>query len=64
MFAVRLIVIETGETLAKPEFALGEFFFSKSEHEKTNAEAVQDWESEGGALLIYTKKLLPKPSRG
>ncbi len=37
MFAVRLIVTETGEALAKPEFALGEFFFSKSEHEKTNA---------------------------
>jgi len=50
MFAVRLIVTETGEALAKPEFALGEFFFSKSEHEKTNAEAVQDWESEGGAF--------------
>jgi len=49
MFAARLIVTETGEALVKPGFALGEFLFSKSEHEKTNAEAVQDWESEGGA---------------
>jgi len=63
MFAARLIVTETGEALVKPEFALVELLFFKSEHEKTDAEAVQDWESEGGASLIYTKKLLPKPSR-
>jgi len=49
MFAARLIVTETGEALVKPEFALGELLFFKSEHEKTDAEAVQDWESEGGA---------------
>ena len=48
MFAARLIT-ETGEALVKPEFALGELLFFKSEHEKTDAEAVQDWESEGGA---------------
>ena len=49
MFAARLIVTETGEALVKPEFALVELLFFKSEHEKTDAEAVQDWESEGGA---------------
>jgi hypothetical protein len=49
MFAARLIVTETGETLVKPEFASGELLFFKSEHEKTDAEAVQDWESEGDA---------------
>ena len=49
MFAARLIVPETGEARVKPEFALVELLFSKSEHEKTDAEAVQDWESEGGA---------------
>jgi len=48
MFAARLIVTETGEALVKPEFALVELLFFKSEHEKTDAEAVQDWESEGG----------------
>ena len=48
MFAARLIVTETGEAVVKPEFALVELLFFKSEHEKTNAEAVQDWESEGG----------------
>ena len=49
MFAARLILTETRAAPVKPKFALGEFLFSKSEHEKTNAEAVQDWESEGGA---------------
>jgi hypothetical protein len=48
MFAARLILTETGEAPVKPGFTLGEFLFSKSEHEKTDAEAVQDWESEGG----------------
>ena len=50
MFAARLIVTETGEALVKPEFALVELLFFKSEHEKTDAEAVQDWESEGGTF--------------
>ena len=49
MFAARLIVPEAGEALVKPGFTLGELLFFKSEQEKTDAEAVQDWESEGGA---------------
>jgi len=49
MFAARLIGTETGEALVKPEFGLGELLFFKSEHEKTDAEAVEEWESEGGA---------------
>ena len=49
MFAARLILTETGAALVKPGSALGELFCFKSEHEKTDAEAVQDWESEGGA---------------
>ena len=49
MFAARLILTETGEALVKPEFASGELLFFKSEHDKTDAEAVQNWESEGGA---------------
>jgi hypothetical protein len=49
MFAARLILTETGAALAKPGFALGELLFFKSEHDKTDAKAVQDWESEGGA---------------
>ena len=49
MFAARLIVTETGEALVKPEFASGELLFFQSEHDKTDAEAVQDWESESGA---------------
>ena len=48
MFAARLIVTETGAALVKPGFALVELLLFKSEHEKTDAEAVQDWESEGG----------------
>lgn len=48
MFAARLMVTETGEALVKPEFALVELLFFKSEHEKTDAETVEDWESEGG----------------
>jgi len=43
----RSILNETGAAPVKPGFALGEFLFFKSEHEKTDAEAVQDWESEG-----------------
>ena len=49
MFAARLILTETGAGPVKPGFALGELLFSRSEHEKTDAEAVQAWESEGGA---------------
>ncbi len=49
MLHARSILTETGAALVKPGFALGEFLFFKSEHEKTDAEAVQDWESEGGA---------------
>jgi hypothetical protein len=49
MFAARLILTETDQALVKPGFALGEVLFFKSEHEKTDAEAVQEWESEGGA---------------
>jgi hypothetical protein len=49
MFAARLILAETGAAPVKTGFALGESLFFKSEHEKTDAEAVQDWESEGGA---------------
>ncbi len=49
MFAARLILTETDAALVKPRFALGELLFFKSEHEKTDAEAAQDWESEGGA---------------
>ena len=48
MFAARLMVTETGEVLVKPEFALVELLFFKSEHEKSDAETVEDWESEGG----------------
>jgi hypothetical protein len=48
MFAAGLMVTKTGEALVKPKFALGELLSFKSEHEKTDAEAVQDWESEGG----------------
>ena len=48
MFAARFILTETGAALVKPGFALEELLFFESEHEKTDAEAVQDWESEGG----------------
>ena len=59
MFAA-LILTETGQALIKPGFALGELL-SKFEHEKTDAEAVQD-QSEGGALP-FTKKLCRSSSR-
>jgi hypothetical protein len=49
MFAAQLILTETGAALVKPRSTLGELLFFMSEHEKTDAEAVQDWESEGGA---------------
>ena len=49
MLHARSILTETGAAPVKPGFAFGEFLFFKSEHEKTDAEAVQDWESEGGA---------------
>ena len=41
------MVTETGEALVKPEFASVELLFFKSD-EKTDAETVEDWESEGG----------------
>ena len=41
----------TGAAPVKPGFGLGESLFFKSEYEKTDAEAVQDWESEGGASI-------------
>jgi hypothetical protein len=50
MVHARSILSETGAAPVKPGFSCGEFLSSKSEHEKTNAEAVQDWESEGGAF--------------
>ncbi len=49
MFHARSLLTETGAALVQPGFALGEFLFFESEHKKTDAEAVQDWESEGGA---------------
>jgi hypothetical protein len=49
MLHARSVLTETGAARVKPGFALGEFLFFKSEREKTDAEAVQDWESEGGA---------------
>ena len=49
MLHARSILTETGAAPVKPGFGLGEFLFFKSEHDKTDAEAVQDWESEGGA---------------
>jgi hypothetical protein len=49
MLHARSMLTETGAAPVKPGFVLGELLFSRSEHEKTDAEAVQDWESEGGA---------------
>jgi hypothetical protein len=49
MLHARSILNETGAAPVKPGFTLGELLFFKSEHEKTDAEAVQDWESESGA---------------
>ena len=60
MFAARLIVTETGAALVKPGFALGEFLFFESEHEKTDAEAVQEWESEGGASTHLREEAFAK----
>jgi hypothetical protein len=45
----RSIPTKTGAVPVKPGVTWGEVVFSNSEHEKTDAEAVQDWESEGGA---------------
>jgi len=45
----RSILNETGAAPVKPGVCFGRVLFFKSEHEKTDAEAVQDWESEGGA---------------
>ena len=49
MLHARSILIETGAAPVKPGVGSGEFVFFKSEHAKTDAGAVQDWESEGGA---------------
>jgi hypothetical protein len=49
MLHARSVLTESGAARVKPGFALGELLFFKSEREKTDAEAVQDWESEGGA---------------
>ena len=53
MFHARSLLTETGAALVQPGFALGEFLFFKSEHEKTNAEAVQDWKSEGASTHLH-----------
>jgi hypothetical protein len=53
MSHARGILTETGAAPVKPGVGSGEFPFSKSEHEKTEAEAVQDWESEGGASNYF-----------
>jgi len=60
MFAARLILTETDAALVKSGFALGELFSFKSEHEKTDAEAVQDWESEGGASTHLHEEASPE----
>ena len=49
MLHARSILTETDAAPVKPGFTSREFLFFKSEHEKSDAEAVQDWESEGGA---------------
>jgi hypothetical protein len=51
MLHARSIVSETGAAPVKLGFALGEFFVSKPDPEKTDIEAVQNWESEGGASI-------------
>jgi hypothetical protein len=58
MFAARLILTETSAALVKPGFALGELLFFKSE--KTDAEAVQDWESGGGASTHLHEEASPE----
>jgi hypothetical protein len=58
MLRARSILTETDAALVKPGFALGEFLFFKSEHEKSDAEAVQDWESEGGASTLLHEEAL------
>ena len=56
----RGILTETGAAPAKPGVGSGELPFSKSEHEKTEAEAVQDWESEGGASANVDEEAFPE----
>ena len=63
MFAARLIVTETGEALVKPEFALVELLFFKSEHEKPTPKRCKIGRAKAALPLIYTKKFLPNPSR-
>jgi len=49
MFHAPSLLTETGAALFRHGSASGEFLFSKYRHKKTDAETVQDWESEGGA---------------
>lgn len=60
MLHARSILTETGAALVEPGFALEKFLFFKSEHEKTDAEAVQDWESEGGASTHVDEEAFAK----
>jgi hypothetical protein len=56
MLHARSMLNETGAAPVKPGFAWGKFLSSKSEHEKTDAEAVQDWESEGRRFYSFTRR--------
>ena len=58
----RGILTETGATPVKPGVGLGKFGFSNSEHAKTDAEALQDWESEGGASAPEERQLNFEPT--
>jgi hypothetical protein len=64
MFHAASLPTETGAALVNPGFALGEFLFFKSEHEKTDAEAVQDWESEGGASTYLQEEAFAEADTG
>jgi hypothetical protein len=61
MLHARSILTGTGAAPVKPGFASEEFLFFKSEHEKTDAEAVQDWESEGGASTHLDEEAFAAP---
>ena len=58
MLHARSILTETDAAPVKPGFTSRELLFSKSEHEKTDAEAVRDWESEGGASIPLHEEAL------
>jgi hypothetical protein len=51
MFHAPSLLTETGAALVKPGFALGEFLY---------AEAVQNWESEGGASTYLREEAFPE----